>query len=124
MLSLAPPHTIVEVEPGEGAIRAWEPIYNFDTTDKGRFEPLPIFHFELKEEAPKHAPKYPRPFRLYQDGEPCLGCQWNSSIEQAYKAVDYVVASYAHHRRSTIYAGERAYQLELERIVTDAMSQP
>lgn len=107
-LNTAPPHTIVEVAAASGVLRAWRPIYNFDTTDGGRLEPLPDFLFELKEEPSGTRTKYPRPYRLYLDGAPCLGSQWQSDIDGAMHSIEHVVGSYAHQRRSSIYAAQQA----------------
>jgi hypothetical protein len=107
-LSTAPPHTIVEIATASGVLRAWRPIYNFDTTDGGRLEPLSDFLFELKEEPSGTRTKYPRTFRLYLDGAPCLGAQWQSDIDGALRSIEHVVGSYAHHRRSSIYAAQQA----------------
>jgi hypothetical protein len=106
-LNTAPPHTIVEVAAASGVLRAWRPIYNFDTTDGGRLEPLTDFLFELKEESSGTRTRSPRPYRLYLDGFPCLGAQWQYDIDGAIHSIEHVVGSYAHHRRSSVYAAQQ-----------------
>ncbi len=105
-MNLAPPFVLLEVPAPEGAQRAWRPEYTFDTTDNGRMEPLPEFLFELRHE-PDTKDRNGRVLRLYQDGQPCIGAQWQYSIGSTLHSIEHVVGSYAHHRRALIYAYQR-----------------
>lgn len=107
MNTLAKPCTLVEVEVDTEAVRAWKALYNFDTMDEGRLKPLPEFLFELKNEASK-GKKHERPYRLYVNGEPCIGAQWQYTVEGAEWAAHWYASSFAHERRSSIYAYHRA----------------
>lgn len=99
---LAPPFNIMEVASTPGVLRTWHPVYNFDTTDNGRLAMLPSFLFELREEKSK-GKSTERPYRLYVDGQPCLGMQWQYSVESALHSINHFVGSYAYDRRNAIY---------------------
>ncbi len=113
MDTLAPPYVVAEMEPSElsNAVRLWRSEWLFDTTDNGRLEPLPEFLFELRPALLSDK----RSFRLYMDGKPCIGCQWQYDVEGALRAVDHVTASYAYHRRASIHAHHQALLCELRR---------
>lgn len=105
-MNLALPYILLEVAPSDGSQRAWKPEYTFDTTDAGRMEPLPEFLFELKVEE-NSTDRRGRILRLYQDGHPCLGAQWQYGVASTLHSINHVVSSYAHNRRATIYALQR-----------------
>lgn len=95
------------------ALYRWASVYNFDTTDGGRIETLPIFLFVLRREEEPDPEKRKgdhkrRPYRLYMDGKPCSGGQWHWSKEQAAHHANSVIQAYASHRRELIYAEQQA----------------
>lgn len=95
------------------ALYRWASVYNFDTTDGGRIETLPIFLFVLRREREPDPEKRKgdykrRPYRLYMDGKPCTGGQWHWSKEQAAHHANSIIQAYAAHRRELIYAEQQA----------------
>ena len=97
------PFIMINVEHDETVLAKWQPMILFDDTHGGVYEPLGPFVFEVMNEKEQIRNRSEsRTMRLYIDRKPALGCQWHDHLETAFRAAEYLSASYIYNRKAKI----------------------